>query len=1012
MSGIIIPIVDATLEPNPPDGSILLSTDSSGTIVTKSSVGTISSFFVDGTPIKNSVGQVILDPNSQVILDQWGSTVLDWSTCFPFMPNWLSVGSNFYVGGPWDGIGGNTQEAHLAISWDSGRLINVFTGDGSGLINISASGSLPAGSNYQTLILDGSGNPGFSYTLFDDNGHDSVLVKKRVLRDSSTNALDWSSRLLIDASTIHSIDWNNRQLILNNGQTVVDYQNLQLLGGIGQIRYDWNANQIHDNNNVIAIDLNVTNRNLIDNGGAVSVDWQARQLKNGAGYVVVDYSGLYLQDGSNSISMNWNSRTLWDGSHGFPVMNWGSSLLLDVSGNTSADWQNRQLKNSNGITNVDWSKPSDISISTTTIITGNTFSFISATVSSFVVGKSLTGEVNGFDNNLSAFASGLGLSTTASNSHSPIGAYLAVIDNASAKELSYVGALIDLTTGSASSAMIQGCITGATYSGIVVKEEGIYFGSLMGNLTQTPTPYFKLPNNDGSSGYIMSTDGSGNLTYKGSLYDVSGHISVDWSNRHLVDSGGHLIISWNGNSLWIVTPTITIGALLYTFPSIQGASGSVLTNDGSGHLSWTSSSGGGSLPSGSNYQSLILDGSGNPSFSYVLYDGSGVTSSEYANRLLKDENGQIVVDWNGNILTSGNNNQVLNWGSNILIDNSGNVSVNWNSRQLIYGGGQVVVDWDSLLLKDQSNNLSVNWLNRLLIDGSGNTASVSWNQRQLVDSSNNVTLDWDNRNLYNIGGVITVDWHFQQLFDGGHNLTIDWGSRHLVDHLAQTSVDWDNKQLISGVTPSVFWDIRVLADNSNNYSIDWDNRRLHDENGIMLADWNNGYLTDPTENISIDWKSRLLIDSQSNIQISWSVPQTLQINAGTVSINSVPYHWTSVQGGSNTILVNDGSGNLAWSPNKIPHVVDTISDGDTVTLTYNTRTIVDSTTDIGNITFGFFATPSDGDFVAIKMLHAVTVGPSWSTSGTVSISNIIPYTTLSAGQEFTFTYDQSRNLWC
>ena len=96
----------------------------------------------NGSVVNDNDGLTILDPNSKVLSNGY-TAVLDFSSCFPVMPTEFSVGSGFYVGGPWDGNDGNTQEAHLAISWDSENNRNVFYGDGSQLVNINGgSGSI------------------------------------------------------------------------------------------------------------------------------------------------------------------------------------------------------------------------------------------------------------------------------------------------------------------------------------------------------------------------------------------------------------------------------------------------------------------------------------------------------------------------------------------------------------------------------------------------------------------------------------------------------------------------------------------------------------------------------------------------------------------------------------------------------------------------------------------------------------------------------------------------------
>ena len=89
----------------------------------------------NGVPVRDQDGNVIFDPINKLISNGY-TTVLDFNSCFPFMPQELSIGSNLYVGGAWGSTTSDTQEAHKAISWDSVNYRNIFYGDGSQLSNL------------------------------------------------------------------------------------------------------------------------------------------------------------------------------------------------------------------------------------------------------------------------------------------------------------------------------------------------------------------------------------------------------------------------------------------------------------------------------------------------------------------------------------------------------------------------------------------------------------------------------------------------------------------------------------------------------------------------------------------------------------------------------------------------------------------------------------------------------------------------------------------------------------
>lgn len=131
----------------------------------------------DGTPLKDSDGNIIFDPNNKLISNGY-TDVLNFNSCFPFMPQELSIGSNLYVGGEWTDEDGNTQEAHKAISWDSDNNRNIFYGDGSQLINISSdtgnitfTGSIITSTGSDPLIIKRQENTSFIINDFEDNNN-------------------------------------------------------------------------------------------------------------------------------------------------------------------------------------------------------------------------------------------------------------------------------------------------------------------------------------------------------------------------------------------------------------------------------------------------------------------------------------------------------------------------------------------------------------------------------------------------------------------------------------------------------------------------------------------------------------------------------------------------------------------------------------------------------------------------------------------------------------------------
>lgn len=114
-----------------------------------------------------------------------------------------------------------------------------------------------------------------------------------------------------------------------------------------------------------------------------------------------------------------------------------------------------------------------------------------------------------------------------------------------------------------------------------------------------------LPPNNGTSGYVLTTDGSGTLSWttNGSVVTVPGTGAIWFSDTSGEPLGDNSQLSWNGSSVGITGSIILknglgstteliqsntqVGNLLFTLPPNNGTSGYVLTTDGAGTLSWT-----------------------------------------------------------------------------------------------------------------------------------------------------------------------------------------------------------------------------------------------------------------------------------------------------------------------------------------------------------------------------------------------------------------------------------------
>lgn len=189
----------------------------------------------NGTPIKDQYGNVIFDPVNLTINSRYYN-VIDFSSCFPFMPQELSIGASLYVGGPWGSTTSDTQEAHKAIGWDSGNYRNIFYGDGSQLVNLPSGGGTPSG-NQGYIQYNNMGSFGGSGALiFDGYSVVSDGFKGTMLDSGNISSVNPNDRILDDENGTHAILWNTSNSALRfNGSTKFDWKNLSMppLGGQG-----------------------------------------------------------------------------------------------------------------------------------------------------------------------------------------------------------------------------------------------------------------------------------------------------------------------------------------------------------------------------------------------------------------------------------------------------------------------------------------------------------------------------------------------------------------------------------------------------------------------------------------------------------------------------------------------------------------------------------------------------------------------------------------------------------
>lgn len=210
---------------------------------------------------------------------------------------------------------------------------------------------------------------------------------------------------------------------------------------------------------------------------------------------------------------------------------------------------------------------------------------------------------------------------------------------------------------------------------------------------------------------VQSAAGGPSITLgaaTGSLLDSSGDITVDWQNTTLRDSNASAVsVDW--------TNRILIDSAGFT--SVDWLQRELLRDNVTVAANWETGQ---------------------------LLDSNAALSVDWQDRALVDQNGQNATSWidRTDFDTAGVSS--IDWQSRNLIDSAGVVAEQWSLRSLLDNTGGISVDWNSRQLKDSAAHLSINWDTRSLVDPS-TTIQLTWStlgvtiDTLLMDGSLNVT---------------------------------------------------------------------------------------------------------------------------------------------------------------------------------------------------------------------------------------------------------------------------------
>lgn len=250
-----------------------------------------------------------------------------------------------------------------------------------------------------------------------------------------------------------------------------------------------------------------------------------------------------------------------------------------------------------------------------------------------------------------------------------------------------------------------GTLTGNTLASGVTASSLTSVGTLtslsVSGTTTLNTVAYTWPAADGTNGYVLSTNGTGTLSWvaqsggggggatltigsylTGGSYNGSTAVTIaaDATSANTAsklvarDGSGNFSAGAITASSIIVSGTTTLNTVAYTWPAADGSSSQVLTTNGSGTLSWSTVSGGGSgtttysLTAGSYLTGGTFNGSSAVTFAV------DATSSNTASKVIaRDSSGNFSAGTAslGSVTTTGN----ANFASDTLFVDSANSRV-------------------------------------------------------------------------------------------------------------------------------------------------------------------------------------------------------------------------------------------------------------------------------------------------------------------------------------------------
>ncbi|MCZ2356601.1 MAG: hypothetical protein LC115_07935 [Bacteroidia bacterium] len=362
------------------------------------------------------------------------------------------------------------------------------------------------------------------------------------------------------------------------------------------------------------------------------------------------------------------------------------------------------------------------------------------------------------------------------------------------------------------------------------------------------------------------------------------------------------------------------------FPAIQGGANTYLKNDGSGNLSWA--------PSGGNSWNLTGNAGTDTSINFIgttdLKSLKFKVNNMQAGRI---DTGSVFLGYRAGLVNTAKTNVGIGNGALMRNTTGGyNTASGFNSLYSNTTGGYNTASGYLSLYSNTTgsyNTASGYYSLYNNTTGSGNTASGYLSLYSNTTGGYNTVSGLGS--LYNnITGTYNTASGYQSLSNNtaGNNNTAS-GFNSLYSNTTGCGNTGNGKYSLynssSGNFNTAFGDSTLLtnATGSNNsalgYFADVGNNNLTNATAIG----SRAYVTANNSMVlgSINGQNGATANTKVGIGTTaptqpFSVVEKFQvdINGNVVKINDVPTSFPAIQGGANTYLKNDGSGNLSWAP--------------------------------------------------------------------------------------------------